>query len=616
MPVPDRSKLLERQIARLETRLAQMEQANDRFFWARLITLLAGGFGAFLGFFFGPPSLGWPVLILAVAAFALVVFYHRRLDRHMNRFNLSRNYLQTQLARIRLDWEHIPLPPARPVDYSHPFGGDLNLAGPRSLRHLVDLSVSQGGSQRLYDWLLVTEPNLEQIEERQAILQELAPRPGFRSRLALNGALVASRSETPWDGEALRRWLAERQPAGSIRRTLIVLAGLALLNAGLFVLQVLGWLPAIWFVTLILYLGLYMAAFRSLGDVFGDAYHLGRTLERFRAVLAFLEVYPYAPDSHLARVCRPFWSGDRRPSSYLRTLGLVISATSLRNNPFIWAPLNILMPWDLYFAYRLENCQRELHDRLPAWLDSWYELEALNSLANFAYLNPGYRYPELSAEIDRPVFSTKQIGHPLLSAESRVCNDFELGALGEITIVSGSNMSGKSTFLRTLGINLCLAYCGAPVAAQALQVRPFRLFTCIQVSDSLNDGISYFYAEVRRLKALLEAFRQPHTAPLFFLIDEIFRGTNNTERQIGSQSFVEALVGGSGVGVISTHDLELVRLADRFEQVQNVHFREDVSEERMIFDYKLRPGPCPTTNALKIMRLEGLPVPARTADRG
>ena len=586
-----------------------MERSNDHFFWARLAAVLTGGLGAFFGFFFGPPALGWPVLGLAAAAFALIVFLHRRLDRRTVRFSLSRDYLKAQVARIRLDWDHIPLPAAGQVDPRHPFGADLNLSGPRSLQHLLDLAVSKGGSQRLQEWLLAPEPDPAQILLRQAILQELAPRPGFRSRLALNGALVAAPRDSAWDGEALLRWLSEHQPVHSVRPMLVVLAGAALLNAVLFILSAAGRLPSFWIATLILYLALYMAAFRSLGDVFGEAYHLGRTLERFRAVLAFLEDYPYNPDSRLARLCQPFWSGERNPSGYLRTLETVISGASLRTNPFIWAPLNLLAPWDLYFAYRLETCQLALHERLPAWLDAWYELEALNSLANFAYLNPGYTYPELLGEAEEPVFFARGLGHPLLPAASRVCNDFELGKLGQIAILSGSNMSGKSTFLRTLGVNLCLAYSGAPVAAQQLRARPLRLFTCIQVSDSLNDGISYFYAEVRRLKALLEAFQRPYPFPLFFLIDEIFRATNNTERQIGSQAFVEALVGGHGVGLISTHDLELTRLAERFAQVKNIHFRETVHQDRMVFDYKLRPGPCPTTNALKIMQLEGLPVP-------
>jgi len=169
-------------------------------------------------------------------------------------------------------------------------------------------------------------------------------------------------------------------------------------------------------------------------------------------------------------------------------------------------------------------------------------------------------------------------------------------------------MSGKSTFLRTLGTNLCLAYAGGPVNASSLQASLFKLYTCIKVSDSVTDGYSYFYAEVRRLKGLLTELERSSDFPLFFLIDEIFKGTNNRERQIGSRAYIQALVGQNCMGVISTHDLELVNLADTLPGIKNYHFKEDVIDGRMVFDYVLRPGPSPTTNALKIMQMEGLPV--------
>jgi len=162
--------------------------------------------------------------------------------------------------------------------------------------------------------------------------------------------------------------------------------------------------------------------------------------------------------------------------------------------------------------------------------------------------------------------------------------------------------------LRTLGINLCLAFVGAPVNASRFESRLFELFSSIQVSDSLADGFSFFYAEVRRLKRLLDHLQQPGPLPLFFLIDEIFRGTNNRERLIGSRAYVRALVDQNGVGVISTHDVELVQLESEFDAIDNHHFRESIAHGKMKFDYTLHPGPCPTTNALHIMRLEGLPV--------
>jgi DNA mismatch repair ATPase MutS len=201
------------------------------------------------------------------------------------------------------------------------------------------------------------------------------------------------------------------------------------------------------------------------------------------------------------------------------------------------------------------------------------------------------------------------MGHPLISPEQKVRNDYRIDRLGEVHIITGSNMAGKSSFLRTAGINLCLAYAGGAVDALELQTSLFRLFTAIRVTDSVTDGISYFYAEVKRLKALLLELQRKDARPLFFLIDEIFRGTNNRERLIGSRAYIRALVGENGLGLIATHDLELVQLAQEMPQVSNFHFRDAIEDGRMVFDYLLRPGPSPTTNALKVMAEEGLPVP-------
>jgi DNA mismatch repair ATPase MutS len=180
--------------------------------------------------------------------------------------------------------------------------------------------------------------------------------------------------------------------------------------------------------------------------------------------------------------------------------------------------------------------------------------------------------------------------------------------MGQINLITGSNMSGKSTFLRTVGLNLVLAYAGGPVNAEQLVTAPFRLVSCIRISDSVIDGISYFYAEVKCLKALLEELAHDDPRPVFYFIDEIFRGTNNRERLLGSRAYIRALVDQAGIGLIATHDLELVQLADEMPVVSNYHFTDAVEDGRMIFDFTIRPGPSPTTNALKIMRLEGLPV--------
>jgi DNA mismatch repair ATPase MutS len=201
------------------------------------------------------------------------------------------------------------------------------------------------------------------------------------------------------------------------------------------------------------------------------------------------------------------------------------------------------------------------------------------------------------------------MGHPLLPAQTRVTNNAHLAGLGTVQLITGSNMSGKSTFLRTIGINLCLAQAGAPVCARRFEWTWCRLACCIRVDDSLEAGLSFFYAEVKRLKTILDATRERKAPPVLFLIDEIFKGTNNRERLIGSRAFITELTRGNGLGLVTTHDLELTDLAKTTPRLTNAHFQETVSAGALQFDYTLRPGPCPTTNALRIMELEGLPVP-------
>ena len=308
---------------------------------------------------------------------------------------------------------------------------------------------------------------------------------------------------------------------------------------------------------------------------------------------------------------QPFKEDDTRPSRHFRQIQRVITAISLRMNPVLQLILNLFGPWDFYFIKRLQQCKAELVNQLPAWLDAWYELEAAGSLANLAYLNPAYMFPrivEAATGADQAIFGAQRMGHPLIPDGQKVHNTFSVAAAGQINIITGSNMSGKSTFLRTVGVNLVLAYAGGPVNADQLVTIPFRLVSCIRVSDSVTDGISYFYAEVKCLKGLLRELEATDSHPVLYFIDEIFRGTNNRERLQGSRAYIRALVGQSGVGLIATHDLELIQLADEMPAISNYHFTDEVRDGRMVFDYSIRPGPSPTTNALKIMRLEGLPV--------
>ncbi|NIR51689.1 hypothetical protein GWO43_24205 [candidate division KSB1 bacterium] len=346
---------------------------------------------------------------------------------------------------------------------------------------------------------------------------------------------------------------------------------------------------------------------RLLDSLLDDSVLMFEELKKFKVISHYLESYNYEGHENLKNLCQPFQDPKNRPSRQLKRSLLTATAVGLRMNPLVRLILNAPVPWDFLCVHVLNKQKRILADSLPTWLQILAELEALMSLANFAYLNPDDTFPEIISEKNF-VFQAKDLGHPLLPDGQRKCNDFAFDSKSGVALITGSNMSGKSTFLKTIGINLCLAFAGGPVNAQHLQTSLFRIYTSIKINDSVTDGFSFFYAEVRRLKTLLNELEKDTPVPVLFLIDEIFKGTNNRERYIGGRSFIQALVGKNGLGAVATHDLELTKLADKIANVRNYHFKEHVEQGKMVFDYKLRPGPCPTTNALKIMRMEGLPV--------
>jgi ABC-type multidrug transport system fused ATPase/permease subunit len=598
-----------RQIGRLGHRLEDLQRRSDVYSSLRLALAVVGTLVSILVGSAAGPGVFWVCLVAFAIVFTVLVHQHRLIRASIARQTGWVDIQRTHIARMDLDWSHIPwnLPGLPQPD--HPFESDLDLTGERSIHHILDTAVAREGSERLRDWLLNVVPDLRTVQSRQALLRELIPLRVFREKLILNARLVAGQSSSQWESSSLLDWLRQHGAISSLRSVLGVSAVLAAVNIILLVLVSLEQAPRILLgMSFLIYAGVYILAQRRIGDLFAEALALSDPITRLEAVFHFLENYRYGRNDRLCTLCAPFLDRKNRPSAHLRRVGRIISAASIQRNPVLWLAFNAVLPWDIAVAHLLNRSKTAISNLLPIWLDVLHELEALGSLANFAYLNPGFAFPEVK---EAPfTFQGEGLGHPLISHERRVCNDFSIRQPGELVIVTGSNMAGKSSFLRTLGVNLCLAYAGGVVCGHCFTVSLFRLFTCIRLSDSVADGFSYFYAEVRRLKALLDELETDSVLPLFFLIDEIFRGTNNRERLIGSRAYIHALVGRNGFGVIATHDLELVA-GRRMTQV-NMHFREEVSEGRMVFDYRLRPGPCPTTNALKIMQMEGLPIEIET----
>lgn len=602
-------KALQNQVRRLEHKTATFRQQSNRLSTVRLVVFLSGVLLVYLTATTGIEWLFGLVLFLFIGGFAILVSLHRRIDRNEEKFSILRDIRSQHLARLNLDWENIPAALYEYGEPSHPFAEDLHITGHHSLLRLIDTSIYEGGHARLSEWLLDTEPEYRRISERQEIIKELTPMDYFRDRLQLNARHFRKEElKDDWSMEYLVHWL-QKPDDTSYRPALYLLSSLAGLNIILAALFLAGILKPYVIISFVLYLVVYNFNSAKIQGLYDEAYQIEKLLTQFNAVLGYLERYPYR-EGALNNFCRSFREEDASPSRFVKQIIRISGAASSQQSEIVWLLANMAVPWDLYFKQKLKNYKKELAPRLTRWIEDFYELEAYCSLANFAWLNPHYTFalPSDNPDPGGPVFEAGAMGHPLIPEDQKVTNDFRVEKPGDIILVTGSNMAGKSTFLRTVGINHSLCFAGGPVNARTFHTQPLRIFSSINVSDSLDDGISHFYAEVKRLRTLLEKLEDDHPTPVLFLVDEIFKGTNNRERLQGSEAFLKHIAGKNGIGFVSTHDLELAGLEDEISRLSNWHFAETIRDGKMSFEYKIKPGPCPTTNALTIMKMEGLPV--------
>ncbi len=588
----------------------KLERLSARLSTVRLWLFLGGLAGAALFTRIAGDLAGAAFLITAAAAFVIVAQRHERIDRALKRRAWLEEFLGSQLARMEMDWSKLPRA-AVSANGDPPFAVDLDIVGEKSVLRLLHLGISHEGTRRLCDWLTAPiPPEIAQIERRQRIVRQLLPYSGFRRRLWL---AFREKGEEPLQGARFFEWLASSAQSRPGPWLLPVLQLLAAANLALFAAARLAGIAPYWIFTAIAYVAIYMFHHERLESLLGDTLVLERELEGYRALFAVVEGQARIVEGEAAELLAPFRDEAVRPSHMLRRFRRVVNLIGMRMNPVMRLLLNAPIPWDFYCERRLRRYKTRLAEVMPKWLETFVELEATLALCNFAWIHPLYCFPEIR-EAAEPHFEAEALGHPLIPHERKVRNDFAIEGAGRIDLITGSNMSGKSTFLKTVGVNLSLAFAGAPVDARRLSTSRFRLFAAIRIVDSVTDGISFFYAEVKRLKRLLQQFEAENAPPMFYFIDEIFRGTNNRERLIGSRAMVETLARKNGIGLVATHDLELVQLERTVPGVENLHFQETVVDGKMIFDYRLRPGPCPTTNAIKIMRMEGLPVPPAGED--
>lgn len=592
----------QRQIDRLEGTRSRLERLSNRLANLRLI---AAGLGLLVStaalFLLQPIGIAGIIFTICLIVFLALVIAHRRVNFALKQYQGWQVIKRDHIARMQQDWKHIPHQNVTSPE-GHPFAFDIDLP---LVHRLICTAATPQAAQRLYGWLLTQQPQLRTIEQRQRAVKELAPRRLFRTRLALYGQLHRDALRDLNHGDDVMAWLSTRHQPAYFRVITFVTFIAALVQIIALAGSRLGLIASeTWLITFAIYAGLFLFQRRRAGNLFREASALHDMLDTLGHIMIYLETRRFPAGSELARLCAPLVTA--KPSRHLRRLAWLASGASLQGNFILWFAIHSVLPLDLLVALGLYHEKEVLLKNLPDWLEHWFELDALSSLAAYADLHPDYTFPLLRE--GEPVLIAESLAHPLIAMDAKVANDLRIEQTGTIYLLTGSNMSGKSTFLRTIGVNLSVAQAGGPVDATRFEASPMRLYTSMRITDSIPEGLSYFYAEVKRLRGLLDAVQSDSEFPVCFLIDEIFRGTNNRERLIGSQAYLKALIGQRGIGLIATHDLELAQLADDQPLLHNFHFEERVEDGRLIFDYRLKAGPSTSTNALLIMRAEGLPV--------
>ncbi len=601
-------KLLEQHIERIDRKIIRLEKQSSKISTMRLVLFAVIGVFLFVGLDLMSGILYTIVLLGLITGFLFMLSQHKKVEECIEKLGYLKQIKSEHIARIKLNWDEILFKDLNRDKYpNHPYAQDLNIIGKRSLFQLIDTSIYEGSAKLLSGQLLNQTRDVGEIKQRQQLIQELAPLQLFRDKLRVEAKFSDSRTDKyDWTMEQMLDWLRLPKKTG-FKLPLFILTILSICNIIFGILALTGHLSSVYvLVSFIAYMTVYKFNKEKTNGLFEAAFQMEKLLGRFSNILNHVERFAVSDRKSISEFLKVFQNRNEKPSVILRKVRRFAVAASIQKDQVL-VLINLVVPWDLYFSMKLENLKEELEPKLTKWLDKFYKLEALNSIANFYFLNPDFSFPSFDNH-SNSLFKAEQIGHPLIPKDQKVSNDFEVNAGEDLFLITGSNMAGKSTFLRTVGINLVLAYSGAPVDAKNLNTNLFRIFTSINIEDSLGDGLSHFYAEVKRLCYMLDELNKEDEFPLFFFVDEIYRGTNNRERYAGSAAFLKEVAGKNGVGMVSTHDLELADLESEINQLSNWHFVESITDGKMSFEYKLKRGPCPSTNALKIMEMEGLPV--------
>lgn len=585
--------LYEQEISKHNAALSTLNRRAILLGWLRFLIIVL---------LFGSIWLFWtgPIILLILTPLFFVASFLITLSKDLNNKTAIANceklilINETELSVLQHQYTRLysgeELKPA-----THPYANDLDIFGRASLFQYINRANTEQGKRLLADWLLRPAP-VERIPQRQEAIRELAPELEWRQQFQSYGK---DSEVTIAIEQKITEWIAE--PIHFLNKThwLVLRYVLPLVSFGLLGVHIAGQLSAALFYPLIfLQLFISLGISRKMMRAYLQLNKVAPQLEAFSGCLGWMETKSF--HSTLLKKSRE----EEPPASQkIKKLKNILDLLDIRLNPLVFLPLNAFLFWDLQQVLALEKWKTGNKENVKSWFDEVAEMEALVSLATLSFNHPHWVFPVLTTE--KGVFRGENIGHPLIPTGKLVLNSFSTAGLNQMNIITGSNMAGKSTFLRSIGVNMVLAMMGAPACATQLSVSPMKVMSSMRISDNLEESTSTFYAELKKLKTIIDTVYAGES--VFLLLDEILRGTNSADRHTGSVALIKQLIHHNAAGLIATHDLALAKLEDVYpNNIHNYHFDVQVANEELYFDYQLKRGVCTSMNASILMKKIGI----------
>lgn len=569
--------------------------------YLRLAAFLVGLFVSIYTYAINQRAISAVVTVVWMALFIYLVKLHEKAIQKKAYSDALVKINEKGIDRIEGNWNKFQDNGEEFAQEEHPYSGDLDIVGHNSLFQWINSCATYLGRLRLKDYLLKPLESQGEIKHRQEAVKELAKDIEIRQKINAEGMLISGKYSNP---DELIKWAETPQDeGGSLAEKLIAnLLTLAFFTIAFLVIFTEIVTNKAFLAVTALNLAVLYIGNKKASPILDTIHEYKTGIRTYENIIKAIEEGNFSSQALKDIQKQLYTAENKKASEIISELTAISNLTSDRRN-MAYILIDIALMWDYRCLTMLNNWKTKNGKYLRSWLELIGDFEALSSIANIAFENEDWCFPDVNEE--GMILKAENLGHPLLG-DRRVCNNITIKDRGSVLLITGSNMSGKSTFLRTVGINLVMSYCGAPVCASTFTATIMKVYSCMRVSDNLEKSISSFYAEILRIKMIVNASK--NNSKIFFLLDEIFKGTNSIDRHLGASMLIKQLSQSGASGMVSTHDLELGELENRMSKISNFHFQEHYQNGELGFDYKLKKGISTTRNAMHIIKMAGIEV--------